>query len=113
MASVAVTGRRARGALTVKATTDRSVLRAFLEQDRLFAAYALCDLEDREWNRTRWGAAYQDNELVAVVLEYGGASPQPIFVMGRSDGIVAVLRDVVRPRAAYAAALPEHVPALQ
>ena len=59
MASVAVTGRRARGALMVKATTDRSVLRAFLEQDRLFAAYALCDLEDREFGRTRWGGAYQ------------------------------------------------------
>ncbi|HEY3072413.1 MAG TPA: GNAT family N-acetyltransferase [Candidatus Limnocylindrales bacterium] len=113
MASVAISQRRDRELVTARPITDRRALRAFLEQDRLFAAYALCDLEDREWNRTRWGAAYQDNELVAVVLEYGGASPQPIFVMGRSDGIVAVLRDVIRPRAAYAAALPEHVPALQ
>src|SRR5207244_1023135 len=49
----------------------------------------------------------------AVVLEYGGSSPQPIFVMGRTDGIVAILSDVIRPRAAYAAALPEHAPALE
>src|SRR5207302_1038566 len=87
--------------------TEEGALRSFLEQDRLFAAYPICDLEDREWNRTRWGAAYADRDLVAVVLEYGGSSPQPIFVMGRTDGIVAILRDVIRPRAAYAAALPE------
>jgi len=113
MASVAVTGRRARGALTVKATTDRSVLRAFLEQDRLFAAYALCDLEDREFGRTRWGGAYQGDRLVALVLEYSGMTPQPMFVMGRDDGIEAILRDVIRPRAAYVAALTENLPAVQ
>jgi RimJ/RimL family protein N-acetyltransferase len=107
MASVAVTGRRARGALTVKATTDRSVLRAFLEQDRLFAAYALCDLEDREFGRTRWGGAYQADRLVAIVLEYSGMTPQPMFVMGREDGIDAILRDLIRPRAAYLATLTE------
>ena len=37
--------------------TARSSAR-FLETDRLFAAYALCDLEDREFARTRWGAAF-------------------------------------------------------
>jgi RimJ/RimL family protein N-acetyltransferase len=107
MASVAVTGRRARGAVTVRATTDRSVLRAFLEQDRLFAAYALCDLEDREFGRTRWGGAYQGDRLVALVLEYSGMTPQPMFVMGREDGIDAILRDLIRPRAAYLATLSE------
>src|SRR2546422_11062450 len=104
MASVAVTGRRARGALAVKATTDRSVLRAFLERDRLFAAYALCDLEDREFGKTRWGAAWAGDQLVAVVLEYAGLSPQPLFVLGDNDGIERVLRDLIRPRAAYVAA---------
>ena len=107
MASVAVTGRRARGALTVKATTDRTALRAFLEQDRLFAAYALCDLEEREFGRTRWGAAYQADRMVSLVLEYSGMTPQPMFVMGREDGIDAILRDLIRPRAAYLATLTE------
>jgi RimJ/RimL family protein N-acetyltransferase len=107
MASVAVSGRRARGALTVKPTMDRAVLRAFLEQDRLFAAYALCDLEDREFGRTRWGGAYQGERMVALVLEYSGMTPQPMFVMGREDGIDAILRDLIRPRAAYLATLTE------
>jgi len=112
MASVAVTGRRARG-LTVRAVTDRGVLRDFLETDRLLAAYALCDLEDREFAKTRWGGAFDGDRLVALALEYSGLTPQPLFVMGRPDGIEAILHDIVRPRAAYVAALPETLAAVE
>lgn len=100
MATVAI-GRRE--ALVVRATTDRAVLRAFLERDRLYAAYALCDLEEREFARTRWGLAFQGDTPVALVLEYNGPTPQPLFVMGQPDGIELILRDLIRPRLAYAA----------
>jgi RimJ/RimL family protein N-acetyltransferase len=113
MASVAISGRRARGALTVRTVQDRTVLREFLEQDRLFAAYALCDLEDREFSRTRWGAAFQGERLVAIALEYSGMTPQPLFVMGQGDGIEAILRELIRPRAAYVAALTATMPAVE
>ena len=112
MASVAVSGRRARG-LAVRSITDRGLLRDFLETDRLFAAYALCDLEDREFAKTRWGGAFDGDRLVALALEYSGLTPQPLFVMGRPDGIEAILRDIVRPRAAYVAALTEAMPAVE
>jgi RimJ/RimL family protein N-acetyltransferase len=112
MASVAVSGRRARG-LSVRAVTDRGVLRDFLETDRLLAAYALCDLEDREFAKTRWGGAFDGDRLVAIALEYSGLTPQPLFVMGQPDGIEAILRDIVRPRAAYVAALTEALPSVE
>ena len=106
-----VLGRRSQA--VARPTTDRRVLAAFLEQDRLYAAYALCDLEEREFARTRWGAAYDGDELIAVGLEYTGPTPQPLFVMGRTDGIEAVLRDVIRPRAAYIAARSTMIPAIE
>ena len=106
MATVAL-GRR--GSVVAQATTDRDLLRSFLERDRLYAAYALCDLEDREFGRTRWGVAQQGDEVVAVALEYSGMTPQPVFLMGEPDGLDAILRDVIRPRAAYLAALPEQL----
>lgn len=112
MASVAATGRRARS-LSIRAVSDRGQLRAFLETDRLLAAYALCDLEDREFGKTRWGGAFDGDRLVALGLEYTGITPQPLFVMGRPEGIESILRDVVRPRAAYVAALPEALPAVE
>jgi len=98
--------------LVARATTDRAMLRAFLEQDRIFAAYAICDLDDREFRRTRWGVALDGERPVAVAVEYGGLTPQPLFVMGRREGIAAILHDVIRPRAAYVAARPDAIPAV-
>ncbi len=110
MATVALGRRSAAGARVI---TDRAALHAFLGQDRLYAAYAICDLEEREFGRTRWGAAYEGDEITAVGLEYTGPTPQPLFVMGRLDGISAVLRDVIRPRAAYIAAQTPMLPAVE
>lgn len=111
MATVAV-ARRDR-AVVAGTTTDRAMLREFLEEDRLYAAYAICDLEDREYPRTRWAAAYAGSDPVAVGMEYSGLTPQPLFLMGRSDGIASILRDVLRPRAAYLAARTESLPAVE
>ena len=110
MASVAIRGQR--DTVVARTSTDRPTLRRFLEQDRLFAAYAICDLDDREFGKTRWGAAFDGDQLVAVALEYAGLSPQPLFVMGRSDGLATILRDVIKPRAAYVASLPSALPAV-
>jgi ribosomal protein S18 acetylase RimI-like enzyme len=110
MATVAL-GRRSTPAARV--STDQALLRSFLDRDRLYAAYAICDLEERQPGRTRWGVAYEGDELVAVGLEYTGPTPQPLFVMGQSDGITAIVRDVIRPRAAYIAAQAEMLPAIE
>ena len=92
--------------MVARTTTDRALLRDFLERDRLYAAYAICDLEEREFGRTRWAVASAADEVVSLVLEYNGPTPQPLFVMGRADGIGAILRDVIRPRVAYVACAP-------
>jgi RimJ/RimL family protein N-acetyltransferase len=111
MATIAVT--RGEHAIAARTTTDRFLLRGFLEQERLYAAYALCDLEDREYPRTRWAAAYDDAEMVAIGMEYSGLTPQPLFLMGSNAGIATILRDVLRPRAAYLAAKTEAMPAVE
>jgi ribosomal protein S18 acetylase RimI-like enzyme len=111
MATVAIT-RRDR-AIDARTTTDRPLVRAFLDHDRLYAAYALCDLEDREYPRTRWAAAYAGDDLIAIGMEYSGLTPQPLFLMGRNDGIESILRDVLRPRAAYLAAQTDAMPAVE
>ena len=106
-------GREGAGApaFVARPVSDRVLLRRFLERDRLFAAYALCDLDEREFARTRWGAAFRGEEPSSVALEYAGPAPQPLFAMGDPVGIAAILRDVVRPRVAFLAcadaALPE------
>lgn len=98
--------------LVIQETSDRSLLRGFLETDRLYSAYALCDLDDREFLRTRWGVALVAGRPVAVVLQYAGYSPQPVFVMGENAGVAAILANVIKPRAAYVAARREHLAAI-
>jgi len=102
MAAVARAGLRDHG-LDVRATRDRLMLQEFLGRDRLFSAYAMCDLDEREFPRTRWGVALDHGRPTAVVLEYLGLSPQPLFAMGEIQGLTAILRDVIKPRAAYLA----------
>jgi ribosomal protein S18 acetylase RimI-like enzyme len=109
MATVAV-GRRG---IVARATTDKALLRSFLERDRLYAAYAICDLEEREFSRTRWGVALDGDAPVAVVLEYNGPTPQPLFAMGREDGVAVILRDLIRPRIAYVATPATLIPAIE
>ncbi len=96
-------------ALQISATRDRALLRSFLERDRLRAAYAICDLDDREFGKTKWGIATDGDETVAVVLEFCGLTPQPLFVMGDPDAVAQILRDVIRPRLVYLAADESHL----
>lgn len=107
-----ILARRERGSVVVQETTDRRLLRAFLETDRLYAAYALCDLDDHEFSRTRWGVAMANRGPIALVLQYAGYSPQPVFVLGQNNGIEAILAELIRPRTAYLAAKREHLPAI-
>jgi ribosomal protein S18 acetylase RimI-like enzyme len=111
MATVALDRTAAR--LVAETTTDRDLIRSFLERDRIFAAYALADLEDRDTGRARWGIARAGDEVVSLVLEYGGPAPQPLFILGRDDGVEAILRDVIRPPIAYLACLPANQAAVE
>ncbi|MBA3779084.1 MAG: GNAT family N-acetyltransferase [Chloroflexi bacterium] len=111
MATIAQAEGRAERRIVTTATRDRDALRAFLERDRLFAAYAICDLDDREFARTKWGLAHEDGEPVAIALEYRGLAPQPLFVMGDPEAAARLLADIIRPRAAYLAAMPPQIAA--
>src|SRR4051794_41964175 len=77
---------------------DRPLLRTFLERDRLRAAYAICDLDEKEFAKTKWGVAYERGAPIAVVLEYGGLAPPPPFFMGGPPGVASLPRGVIRPR---------------
>lgn len=115
MASVArgQTVRAAESSIAVGSTRDRALLRGFLERDRIRAAYAIADLDPREFGKTRWGIATRYGATISVVLEYTGLTPQPMFVMGDPQGISEILRHVIKPRLAYLAADASHLPAVE
>ncbi len=87
--------------------------RAFLERDRLYAAYAIGDLDGGSRSRCHWGMAYDDaGDPIALGLQHQGLVPQPLFLMGASEGCRAILAEVIRPREAYFTIRPEHQAAI-
>lgn len=94
--------------------TDRDEIAAFLRTDRLYAAYALGDLDGPSRGRTAWGMAYDDGgRPTALVMHHEGLVPQPLFLMGAPDGCRMVLDSVIRPRDAYVQATEIHEPAIR
>lgn len=85
-----------------RSVTDRSEVAAFLRTDRLYAAYALGDLDASARRRAAWGMAYDaEGRPRGLAMQHLGLPPQPLFLMGDPDACRAVLTNEVRPRYAF------------
>jgi len=85
-----------------RAVSDREEIASFLRRDRLYAAYALGDLDGPNRVRVAWGMAYDDaGAPTALVMHHEGLVPQPLFLMGAPDGCRTILESVLKPRDAY------------
>jgi ribosomal protein S18 acetylase RimI-like enzyme len=91
---------------------DREEVASFLRHDRLYAAYALGDLDAASRRRAAWGMAYDaDGQARGIAMQHLGLPPQPLFLMGEPDACRAILATEVRPRYAFVQALHDLAPA--
>ena len=85
-----------------RAVSERSEIAAFLRRDRLYAAYALGDLDGPNRARVAWAMAHDESGIpTALAMHHEGLAPQPLFLMGAPDGCRAILESVLKPRDAY------------
>ncbi|HUF07306.1 MAG TPA: GNAT family N-acetyltransferase [Candidatus Binatia bacterium] len=97
-----------------RAISDRDEIASFLRADRLYAAYALGDLDGPNRKRVAWGMAHDaTGQPTALVMHHEGLVPQPLFLMGEPDGCRAVLEQVLKPRDAFLQATALHEAALR
>ena len=81
--------------------------RAFLERDRIMAAYALADLDPESGDRARWWLARREGEPIACVLLVEMLPFRPCFATGDSQGLAEIFREGLRePRIIIAAPVP-------
>lgn len=81
--------------------------RAFLERDRLMAAYALADLDPQSGDRARWWLARREGEAVACVLVVEMLPFRPCFATGDSEALAEIFREAIKePRIIVAAPIP-------
>src|SRR5918996_4281728 len=100
--------------IRARAVGDRGEIAAFLRRDRLYAAYALGDLDGPNRGRIAWAMAYDDaGRPTALAMHHDGLVPQPLFLMGAPDGCRAILEGVLKPRDAYVQGLELHEAALR
>jgi RimJ/RimL family protein N-acetyltransferase len=90
---------------------DREEVAAFLRTDRLYAAYALGDIDVSSRKRAAWGMAYLNGQPRGLAMQHLGLPPQPLFLMGDVDACRAVLASEVRPRYAFVQARHDLAPA--
>lgn len=100
--------------IRARAVSDRGEIAAFLRRDRLYAAYALGDLDGPNRSRVAWAMAHDDaGRPTALAMHHEGLVPQPLFLMGAPDGCRAILEGVLKPRDAYLQATELHEAALR
>lgn len=71
-------------------------LRAFLDRDRLLAAYALADLDATEIERARWWLAMRGGEAVAAALVVEALPFRPCFATGETEALASIFREGIR-----------------
>lgn len=99
---------------TVRQTTDKEEIAAFLNRDRPYAGYALCDLEDEYFQACRWLlSADAQGEARGLAMEFGRLDPMILFVMGEPEAIRAALEQGLTPAYMQLTARAEHLPALE
>jgi len=100
--------------LRARAASDRGEIAAFLRTDRIYAAYALGDLDGPNRSRVAWAMAHDDGGTpTALAMHHEGLVPQPLFLMGEPEGCRAILDTVIKPRDAYLQATELHEAAVR
>ncbi len=91
---------------------DKAQILAYLNTDRLYAAYAVGDLEPALYAQSAWAVAESGGVWRALALHFRGLQVPALFVMGQPDGVRAILEGALYPSPAYLTCRAEHVPLL-
>lgn len=103
---------REREPLLIRSVTDRASLTLILEQRRLFAAYALAQLDPEAFPLSAWWTCHTESGLSLVCHSRAGLG-DATFVLGPSQGVAAILSLHPGPARTFATAKPEQLKALE
>lgn len=92
---------------------DKSQILDYLEADRLYAAYAIGDLEPVLFAHCQWFGAEWDGRLQALALHYSGLGFPVVFLMGDADGLRAIFEAALHAEHVYFACRQEHLMMMQ
>ncbi len=98
---------------TLEKLTDERVILAYLQHDRIYAAYAVGDLEPVLFADTAWYAAVDTGPIEALALVYTGLAPPILFIMGVPEGVDLLLQQADLPAYVFVTCRSRHLPVVQ
>ncbi|HEY7350609.1 MAG TPA: GNAT family N-acetyltransferase [Ktedonobacterales bacterium] len=99
---------------TVRQTTDKDQIAAFLNRDRFYAGYALCDLEEGYFSACQWFLISDaQGEARGLTMEFGRLDPVVLFLMGEPGAVCAPLEQELTPAFIQITAQSAHLPTLE
>lgn len=104
---------RSLGGWNVRPTRDRDTLLSLLSTDRVYAAYAIGDLEPSFFEQCEWVLAQHRQGQWAIALLFKGLEPRALLLYGDPRGSAVLLGTVMRPTRAYAIVQEAHLAALE
>ena len=100
-------------ALSIKRLDAKAEIYGFLSEDRLYAAYAICDLEPIPFRQCEWHASSRNGRLTALGLCFRGLPPDRVFLMGPTEDLVPILGGALKAAKAHFACRPQHLRTLR
>ena len=97
----------------VRKLTDPNEILTVLERDRLYAAYAIADLEPEMFQHTHWYLAEGEGQAFSLALLFTALDPDVLFLMGDAAGLAVILGSALRPRRVFVTAQSEHLSTLK
>lgn len=88
---------------------NKSQIQKYLEKDRLYAAYAIGDLDPQHFSRCSWFGAQKHGKLDSMIMMYQGLEPPILFSMGTSEGIEVLLMAMNLPDIVYLTSQVPHL----
>jgi len=96
----------------IRQLRDKAEILARLQSDRLYAAYAIGDLEPAFFRQCRWWLAEEGGRW-ALILLFRGLQPPALFCMGEPEGVAAALDRARLPKLVYLTARAAHWPMVE
>lgn len=93
--------------------TDKTKILAYLETERLYAAYAIGDLEPGLFEQCTWAGAERAGQLCALALYFRGLRLPAFVLMGDADGLAAVFQKLLYPERVYLTCRAEQLAMLE
>src|SRR5690242_11809823 len=101
-------------AYSVRQTSNKGEIADFLNRDRIYAGYALCDLDEEYFGACRWFLVSDtQGEPSGLAMEFGQLSPVVLFLMGETEAACAPLHSALTPAFIQLTAQPEHLTTLR